>query len=270
MNSAHQTTTTYASHFNSLNRCNSFNRLIRFQRRLAARLQDGLRPGRWLMLASWLALAAPSALAQSVCASDGQRPAKALLERFMPADCADCWTRAPAPAAGSETLALDWVLPGLQGDEAALSAVATRDGLDRLEALDQAAVSGPWEHSARVAAGGSYRLRVAHGVAFNGYLGVSIAIQRSPPRPASAKSPTLKGWLALVETLPAGTEGSPVERYLVRNLFQTTWNMRRPPAVQARSMAVSEGANPDRLSLIGWLEDDQGRLLAVTQSRCAS
>ena len=34
-------------------------------------------------------------------------------------------------------------------------------------------------------------------------------------------------------------------------------------------MNIPEGARPERLRVIGWVEDAQGRLLAVAQSRCA-
>ena len=86
---------------------------------------------------AWFLLAAP-ALAQSSCSSDGQRPPEAILERFINADCADCW-RAPGtrkPKKGE--LAVDWIVPGNQGDEAPLGAVATRDALQRLRTLQQA------------------------------------------------------------------------------------------------------------------------------------
>ncbi|MBH1957390.1 MAG: hypothetical protein I8H70_01715 [Burkholderiales bacterium] len=38
---------------------------------------------------------------------------------------------------------------------------------------------------------------------------------------------TRRPWLALVEPLPAGTEGSPVERNLVRNELSRIWNGRK-------------------------------------------
>jgi hypothetical protein len=225
-----------------------------------------------LALALALSLALPAAQAQSVCASDGQARPVALLERFINADCADCWRDAGTLQASPGSAVLDWVLPGAQGEDAPLSAVARRDGLERLEALNLTLPGGKAQRSVRVTRPPGYRLRVAHGVAFNGYLGVSIEFKRVGASSPSAKDSPLNwpltGWLALVETLPAGTEGSPVERQLVRGLFRADWDRRQPGAVQSRSMAVSEGVNPERLSLVGWVENARGQLLAVAQSRC--
>jgi hypothetical protein len=233
-----------------------------------------LRPGRrarqallWMLALAWLLTAGVPVQAQSVCSSDGQRPAAGLRERFINADCAGCWTAVGTPAARPGELNLDWVLPGDQGDDAPLSAVARRDGLERLQALGLPLPAGQSQRSARVAGPQGWRLRVAHGIAFNGYLGVSIEFKHRGAAPP-AKDLPLTGWLALVETLPAGTEGSPLERQLVRGLFKTDWDRRQPGAVLSRSMAVSEGVNPERLSLVGWLENARGELLTAVRSRC--
>jgi hypothetical protein len=222
----------------------------------------------WMLVLAWLLAAGGPAQAQSVCSSDGQRPAAGLRERFINADCAGCWTAPDTPAARPGELSLDWVLPGNQGDDAPLSAVARRDGLERLQALGLPLPAGQSQRDARVALAQRWRLRVAHGIAFNGYLGVSIEFKHSGAVPP-AKDLPLTGWLALVETLPAGTEGSPLERQLVRGLFKTDWDRRQPGAVLSRSMAVSEGVNPERLSLVGWLENARGGLLTAVQSRCS-
>ena len=233
-----------------------------------------LRPDRrvrtvrlWMLALAWLLTAGGPAQAQSVCSSDGQRQAAGLHERFINADCAGCWTAPDTPAARPSELSLDWVLPGSQGDDAPLSTVARRDGLERLQALGLPLPAGQSQRGTRVAGPQGWQLRVAHGIAFNGYLGVSIEFKHSGALPP-AKDLPLTGWLALVETLPAGTEGSPLERRLVRGLFKTDWDRRQPGAVLSRSMAVSEGVNPERLSLVGWLENARGGLLTAVQSRC--
>ena len=97
------------------------------------------------------ALLASGAHAQGVCSSDGQPQPVRLLERFLSADCAQCWglAPAPAPAPAGTTLALDWIVPGRLGDEAPLSAAASRDALARLQTLrrpaprTQLAISSP-------------------------------------------------------------------------------------------------------------------------------
>ncbi len=212
------------------------------------------------------------AQAQSFCASDGQPRPVQLLERFINADCDSCWTDPATPKAGPRAVALDWVLPGSKGDDAPLSSVATRDALARLQALRQAPPAASLNLSQPVRGLKGSTLRVAHGLALADYIGASIELK---PVPAAAKKQPWTYWLALVETLPAGTEGSPTERNLVRNLLQSTWDNRKPLLkteqnrfFEARSMGIAQAANPTRLRVIGWLEDEKGRLLTAAQSRC--
>ncbi len=210
--------------------------------------------------------------AQSFCASDGQAQPAQLMERFVNADCASCWIAPETPKAAANQVALDWVAPGSKGEDAPLSAVATRDALLRLQALRQklpaktntaVRVVKPVQGSA---------LRVSHGTPVADYVGASIELQ---PIPKSAKGQQWTAWLALVETLPAGTEGSPTERNLVRNLLQTPFDGRKPLAAdapnrffEARSMNIPQGAKSERLRVIGWVEDARGQVVAAAQSRC--
>ncbi len=209
-----------------------------------------------------LALAAGSALAQQVaasCSSDEQAEPVALVERFTSADCEACWTSAAARAGRGE-LVLDWIVPGRKGEDAPLSAAARRDALDRLQALGRPAPAA----SDTVRTGrhpGAGRLRGAHGPPFGGYVGASI-------QSLGAGTGPFTGWLALVETLPAGTEGSPVERNLVRNLLQVPWPAAPGRRFEARPMNIPEGARPDRLRVVGWLQDARGRIRAIAESRC--
>ena len=79
----------------------------------------------------------------------------------------------------------------------------------------------------------------------------------------------------MVETVPAGTEGSPVTRNLVRNVWQPLWDSTRPLSKGEharlwadRSMNIPEGANADRLHVVGWVENKRGRIVAAAESRC--
>jgi len=224
------------------------------------------------LIALMAALAAGQARAQSFCASDGQPRPTQLLERFINANCESCWADPAAPKAGAGQLALDWVLPGDKGDDAPLSAVAAREALDRLAALRQNLPAQTLANTLPVRGLQGATLRVAHGLPLSGYLGTSIELK---PIPTAAKGRQWTAWLALVETLPAGTEGSAVERNLVRNVIQAPWDGRKPPArgapnrfFDARSMSIAQGANPERMRMLGWVEDDKGRVLAAAQSRC--
>lgn len=211
--------------------------------------------------------AAPPAWAQSSCSSDGQPRPAALMERFINADCATCWTDAQTPAPARGQIALDWIVPGSRGDDAPLSAAASRDGLARLEALGRPTPLQA-DSVTRLVRGTGKRLRVAHGLAFNGYVGASIELRPARGGPWTA-------WLALVETVPAGSEGTPVERKLVRNLLQVPWDQPAPSGeagqrkfLESRAMLIPEGTNADRLRVVGWVEDTKGRIHLMAQSTC--
>lgn len=234
---------------------------------------------RWLLLAACLAPLHP-AIAQSVCASDGQAQPARLTERFINADCATCW-QDPATSQASDgngrDAVLDWIVPndaGGKGEDAPLSAVASRDGLARLELLGKKIPQESLTLTHTVNQRKGSTLRVAHGLPLSGYLGTSIELK---PVPLAARQQRWTAWLALVETLPAGTEGSPVARNLVRNAFQVAWRGGQNPSAldpnrffDARSMSIAQGVNPDKLRVIGWVEDAKGQVLAAAQSRCVS
>ena len=196
--------------------------------------------------------------AQASCSSEGQPAPTGLLERFISADCEACWTDAHAALPRPGAAALDWIMPGAAGDDAPLSAAARQDGLDRLQAMGRAmAPTLPLPTP-------SLPLRVARGPALGGYIGTSIALQTIP---GTAYGP-LTAWLALVETIPAGSDGTAVERNLVRNTLVLDWSAAGDHA-EIRPLSIPAGAQAARLQVIGWLEDANARVLAVAQSVCA-
>ena len=211
-----------------------------------------------------------TALAQSSCSSDGQAAPRALVERFISADCDTCWSDSHTPAAKGGELAIDWVLPGSKGDDAPLSAVATRDAADRLEVLGRPAPAKELGVTTAVAPKSRLRLRVAHGLPVNDYIGTSIEA-----RPAGTLRSNVTAWLLLVETIAPGTEGAVIERNLVRNALKSPWNgadalsnKEHVRFFESRPMHVAEGARAARLRVVGWLQDDRGHVLAAAQSRC--
>ena len=218
-----------------------------------------------------LAIAA-TAQAQSSCSSDGQRTPVAVVERFTSADCENCWSDTTARSAPLRTLVLDWIVPSPRGDEAPLSAAATRDANDRLAALHRAAPTASYSNQTPVAKR-PYRMRVAHGLPFNGYIGASMELPQSEVRPVPLP---VTGWLVLVETIAAGTEGTPVERNLVRNSLTRTWDGRNQLSKdeqkrlwESRPMGLGATARPERLRVVGWVEDAHGRIITAAQSHCA-
>ncbi|MDP4073304.1 hypothetical protein [Acidovorax sp. A1169] len=231
-----------------------------------------------LAAAMLLALHAPHLAAQSSCSSDGVPRPVALFERFVSADCDSCWAdkATPAPKAPG-TLVLDWIVPGTQGDDAPLSAAATRDALARLAALGRTAPTATDVNTAPVQGVKGSRLRVSHGPAFNDYLGASIAFSPVPTRgaPPAARPDAGGFYLLLVESIPAGAEGSPVARHLVRNVYQrsldnpqTLSKGERSGWRDSRPIYIPEGAKTDRLRLVGWVQDQDGRIIDAAQSRC--
>jgi hypothetical protein len=233
-------------------------------------------------LAASLALLAglsPGVGAQGVCSSDGQPQSVRLLERFLSADCEPCWTTgaALAPNGAGTALTLDWIVPGRLGDDAPLSAAASRDALTRLADLRRAAPLEQLQVRTRVKSGRRATVRVAHGVALGGYIGASIEAKVDMQTGAHGRPTTtpVTAVLLLVETITAGSDGTPIERNLVRNMLQAPWNgdsllskKNRVNWLERRPLSIPEGANPERLRVVGWLQDQRGRLLAVAQSAC--
>ena len=235
-------------------------------------IPSSLRPA--ALLAALLLAAAAGAQAQSVCASDGQPQPARLMERFINADCDTCWTDPATPQAAANEIALDWVVPGRQGDDAPLSTVATRDAQTRLDTTNQKLPEKTLLLTHKVMGLKGSTLRVAHGSPLADYMGASIELK---PVSKATRRQHWTAWLALVETLPAGTEGSPIERNLVRNLLQPSWSGRmellkneRFRFFESRAMNIAPAANPNRLRVIGWIEDEKGRVLTAVQSRCTA
>lgn len=212
-----------------------------------------------------LALLAALPLAgRALCTSDGVPQPAAVLERFISADCAECWRDKATPEPATGTIAIDWVLPGLKGEDAPLSAVALDEAAERLRALGKPA---PRRSGAVFGqrTGAALPLRLAQGDAFNDYIGTSLEL-KAPGREE------WHPWLLLVESLPAGTEGSPVARNLVRNVFRPDWAGGAPdrrPLAEDRAMQIHEGARAERLRLVAILQDAHGQIRAISRTACS-
>lgn len=231
-----------------------------------------------LLLAGLLGSAACADEPPASCSSDHEPEPTALLERFVNADCADCWRLAdPAPVPGS-TLVLDWIALGSGGEDGALAAAARPDAAERLQALGQplparvlrseSRVAEPSTHSAGAAP--PLRLRVAHGRTVGNYIGASIELRGATPG-------RWRLWLLLVERLPAGLAGSPIARQLVRNSAQFDWTAKPAPEAgstrfwELRPMQIPDGAQYDRLAVAGFVEQldaQPARIVAAAQSHC--
>lgn len=209
-----------------------------------------------------------------VAAADGATPAAAacpragapVLERFLSADCPDCWAAPGIAGAPPGSWLFDWIAPTPAGTEAPLAAAAVSDALDRAQRA-----GGPSPTGAQMLALRSVqppvpglRLAVLSGPAWNGYFGLQLDVRGRVPTGSSA-------WLALVEMLPAGSEGSVAERQLVRSVAGPLPldGARNGRAIKhLRALRWPETAQPTRLQARGWIEAPDGRLLAVASDRC--
>jgi hypothetical protein len=216
-------------------------------------------------------LQANQVTAQSSCSSDSAPAVTSISERFTNADCEVCWTKPLLTNKSGVTL--DWIAPSTAGDDAPLSAAANRDALLRLENLKISLPKAQQIVKTTVAKSG-YKIRVAHGLAVAGYIGASIELTQFP-RPANS-STNLTAVLLLTETIPKGTAGSPIDRNLARNMLIETWNVipfskketEKQVLLTRRPLSIPAGVNPDNLHVFGWVQDDKGRILAASQSKC--
>lgn len=204
------------------------------------------------------------AAAQALCTSDDVPQPAAVLERFLNADCLECWRDPATPKADRDTVVLDWVIPSRSGQAAPLSTVALDEALERLYAHRRQVPARTDAVTSR-REGAGVPLRLAQGQAFNDYVGASMELKEPGREPWGA-------WLLLVESLPAGVEGSPVPRNLVRNVFRPDWGnvMKRTPGrlAETRSMQIHAGAQPERLRLVAVLHDARGRIRAISKTEC--
>ena len=218
-------------------------------------------------------LAAPAAgrrpLPQAACPASNA----AVLERFFSADCADCWATAPglprAKAGPVRRWVFDWIVPA--GAAAALAAGALPESAERAArgTLAGLAVGHTSERrQAPRALPAGLQLRASAGPAWQGYFGVQLSL-RHPAGTALPAGST--GWLALVEQVRGGSDGSPVDRALVRSvvgpLALDTLHAGQPLS-HLRALRWPASAEPTRLQARAWIEGPDGTILAVAADQC--
>ncbi len=213
--------------------------------------------------AGLLAGAAIGAAAQAACPG----PGAPLAERFIAADCPGCWADASASAAPGWQL--DWITPA--GDSAPLAAAALADASDRLQRNGAAA---PTAQAAQLLRRGSVQarpglsMRVGAGPAWRGYFGLQLSLL-APPRTVWPAGTT--AWLALVELLPAGSEGNAQPRALVRSVAGPLPLDSAVPGqrlTHLRALRWPDTAKPERLQARAWLEAPDGRIIAMAADGC--
>jgi hypothetical protein len=200
-----------------------------------------------------LAAAAPAAMAALPCPP----PPLRFLERAIPADCLACWQA--MDDAPSRTLALDWVLP--TADDADLSVAALPEAAQRF-----AGQRGPARREQPLPALKGTRLEVASGLAWNGYVGLSFSLNAPPKSPWPADA---AGYVALVERIPAGTDGSASARQLVRALAGPLTLQRaaaKAPVQHLVAVRLPANGEPARFAAVGWVQASDGRVWVASES----
>jgi len=204
-----------------------------------------------------LALACSSALA--ACPP----PPRLWVERVISADCLACW-QASAPRPRSGSVVLDWIVP--TNDDAALATAALTEAAERFPATQPDAQPAPREQPLP-ATGSGPRLSVSSGLAWNGYIGLGFELNRW--RRPSVWPEGSQGWVALVERIPAGADGSGVARQLVRAVAGPL--VLPQPAQRDRlhhlvAVRLPASAQPERLAAVGWVQAPGGQVLLAAQS----
>jgi hypothetical protein len=201
------------------------------------------------------ALAAPL-VAQAQCAAP---MATALVERFIPADCAACWGEGATPTGAP--FVLDWIVPSARGDEAALSAAAIAEATPRAGSLSAMQTK---ERRQALNAPRGLVVEVEDGPGWNGYIGLQLRVRREDGATLPAG---VAGYLALVENVAAGDEGAPVARRLVRVLAgPLPLDSTRASIEHLLALRVPQGARVDRLGAVGWVESAPGHVIALASA----
>ena len=89
--------------------------------------------------------------------------------------------------------------------------------------------------------------------------------------PELAAEPPPRPEVYLPPLLPAGAEGSPVPRALVRSVAGPLPLAEPPPGQsvsQLRALRWPEGAQPQRLQARAWIEAPTGQVLLMAADRC--
>ena len=191
----------------------------------------------------------------------------------MSADCTSCWSATDVVHGRQREWLFDWILPGAQSADAPMSAAALTAAAERLTRAARALTTDATTDASttrllhtRLPARPRPRtqLQVQSGPAWNGYFGLQVTIRGQAPAGATA-------WMALVEPLPAGTDGSFLTRELMRSVtgpLPLRLTSPSKPLTHLAALRAPDGARPERLRARAWIEDADGRILAVASDAC--
>ncbi len=194
-------------------------------------------------------------------------PGAQVVERFMSADCTGCWSAPTGAHSPTREWLFDWIVPSAQGADAPMSAAALAAAAERAA---RAKLTEPTRSMttqiarSRLTQRGSLQLQVQSGPAWNGYFGLQMSIRGQAPAGATA-------WMALVEPLPIGIDGSGVARELIRSVAgPLPLPDSTKPLSHLAALRAPDSAQPERLRARAWIEAADGRILAVASDGCVA
>ena len=193
-----------------------------------------------------------------------------LLERFLSADCEACWKATPptpAPAQSGIPFVLDWIVPSASAAKTPMSHAAVADAAARAARAGSLRGDEVLTQSTPLPARSALRLKVEDGPGWNGYVALKLEVSYDSSRPLPQG---LAGYLALVERIGVGDDGSPVARQVVRTVIgplPLEGLAQGRKVDHLRAARFPEAAKPERIATVGWLETAAGRVLAVASSR---
>lgn len=191
-----------------------------------------------------------------------------VVEHFIAADCESCWQADDVAATRHPGWRFDWILPAASGDAAALAVAAIDEAQDR---ATRAAITPPTSGHDTVhripltARHSSLRLELKAGPAWNGYIALQYRLAGRAPSGSQV-------WLALVEQVEAGADGTPIERALVRTVagpFAVVAGGANAGSPQIVALRVPQTPQPQRLAGRAWIETPAGSILALATEHCA-
>ncbi|MDB5819820.1 MAG: hypothetical protein JWQ11_3460 [Rhizobacter sp.] len=189
----------------------------------------------------------------------------------MRADCEACWAGAgaahahaePSAARSSSASVVDWIAPA--GSEAPMALVALPEATERFASDLAAQASARHEH--KLPERPSIKMSVHTGPGWKGYVAVEMTASRIGRR---ALPPDAQAFVALTEDIAAGTEGSAIERHVVRAVVGPLpldeLATKKGRVAHVHALNVPESAKPERLSSVAWVQTPEGAIIAVANS----
>lgn len=209
---------------------------------------------------------AVAALANTTCPA----PRAALHEQFIAADCTACWGEVRPETRALPGWRFDWIVP--VDASAPMAVAALPEAAERAQrVLGSGGLPAPGAQTRHERPALTRRLpiglSVVSGPAWQGYIGVEMRLKPATRQRLPSGS---TAWLALVERVEAGSEGTAVVRDLVRTVAGPLplGSTKGQDTQHLQALRWPATAMPERLQARAWIEGPDGQVLAVAADRC--